>query len=173
MPSPVLLAWSPLDFDPGTLFWTWIVFSVVVFIVGKAIWKPLLGALEKRETQVAEGLQEAARAREEAARISQEFDAKVKQAQVEAQRIAEEARANAENLGARLESEARERAEKLIERAREEVALAQRQALEEVRTQAVDLAIEAAGAVLKKNVDGEDNRKIASNVIKMVKGTGT
>ena len=168
-----LLAWSPLDFDPGTMVWTWVVFGVVVFILAKAAWNPLLDALEKREKQVADGLREAEAARAEAKRLAEDFDAKVKQSHIEAQRIAEEARNAAERMGQELEDAARARAEALISRARDEVALAQRQALEEVREHAVDLAIQAAGAVVSKNLDEDDNRKMAGNVIKMVKKEGT
>jgi F-type H+-transporting ATPase subunit b len=160
--------WSPLSFDPGVLIWTWVVFTFVVFILAKTTWRPLLDALERRENKVAEGLKEAEEAREEARRIAEEFEAKVKAAHVEAQRIADESRASAERLSAELEGEAKERAEQLVDRAKDEINLARRQALEEIRERAVDLAISAAGAVLEKNVDEEDNRRLAANVIQMV-----
>ena len=165
--------WSPLTFDPTTLFWTFMVFIAVVFVLAMTAWRPILNALEAREEQVKSGLEEAERAREEARRISEEFEAKVKAAQADAQRMADEARAGAERLAAQIEADAKDSAEKLIDRARTEIAVAQRHALDEVRKLAVDLSIEAAGAVLEKTVDSDDNRKLAAKVIKMVKKEGT
>ena len=165
--------WSPITFDPGITVWSWVVFGIVAFILAKMAWNPLLAAMERRENQVRDGLEEAELARQEARRITEEFDAKVKAAQADAQRMAEDARQNAEKLAADIETEARERAERLLERAREEISVAQRQAVDEVRQQAVDLSIEAAKAVLKRSVDDEDNRKLASKVIQMVRKEGT
>jgi len=167
--------WDPTAFDPGATVLTFLVFLVVVFILGLAAWRPILNALENREQQVKSGLEEAERARDEAQRISAEFEAKVKAAQAEAQRMADEARAGAERLAAQIEADAKASADKLIDRARTEIGVAQRQALDEVRKLAVDLSIDAAEALLEKSVDTDDNRKLAAKVIQMVKkeGTGT
>lgn len=167
--------WDPLSFDSGAVVWTFFVFIAVVFVMKKMAWGPILNALEARENQVKSGLEEAERARDEARRLSEEFDAKFKAAQADAQRMADEARAGAERLAAQIEADAKGSADKLIDRARREIAVAQRHALDEVRALAVDLSIDAAGAVLEKSVDSDDNRKLAAKVIKMVKkeGTGT
>jgi len=165
--------WSPLNFDPGTLIWTFAVFTAVVLIMAKFIWRPLMNAMEAREQSVQSGLEEAANAREESRRLSAEFDEKFRQARAEAQAIADQARAAAEKLAADIEAAAQANAESLLQRARDEISMAQRQALEEVRDLAVDLSVRAAGAVLSKSVDGEDNRKLAAKVIRMVKKEGT
>lgn len=163
--------WTPLTYDPGTLIWTWVVFGAVVFLLAKFAWRPLITALEAREKKVADGLEEADRARAEAARISADFEKQVKEARAEAHRIAEQARASAEKLAAEIKVQARDEAERMIERARSEISLAQRQAMEDIRVMAVDLAIEAAGTVLQKSVDKEDNRRIAASVIESLQAS--
>ncbi len=166
----VLLSWSPLEFDPGTLFWTWVVFGMVCLILGKFVWKPLIQALEDRERKIQGGLEEAENAREEARKLRVGFEAQVKEARAESRRMADEARVNAGRLAETIEAGARANAEQLVQNARQEITLAKRQAQEELRQTAVDLAIEAASAVLQRNVGGEDNRRIASEVIGSIKG---
>ena len=162
-----------MAFDPSVTVWTCVVFAVVVMIMAKAVWNPLLNAMEKRESQVASGLEEAERAREEAQRLTAEFDARMKEARAEAQRVADDARSQAEKIAVQVEADARANADRLIERARQEIETARRQALDEVRQLSVDVSIQAAGAVLKRSVDADDNRKLAAKVIKMVKKEGT
>lgn len=169
--------YSPIQFDPNVFFWTILVFLVVMFLLGKFAWRPLLGALAERENRITGALQEAERAREEAKKMAADFDAKVREAQREASRITEEARTNGERLATEIESAARKRADQMVERARAEIQMAQRQAVEEVRRTSVELALAATEEVLKKNVDDGENRRLASNVIQMMsdrqQGTGS
>jgi len=162
---------EPIKFDLNIFVFTWIVFGVVIMILGKFAWRPLLAKLDEREHRIASGLEEAEKAREEARRVTEEFASKVKEAQIEAQRIAAEARSSAERMASGIESKARERASKLVENARAEVAAAQRQAIEEVRRIAVDLSLTAAEAVVRQTVDEGRNRELAAKVIQEV-GSG-
>jgi F-type H+-transporting ATPase subunit b len=171
--SLVLLSeWDPLKYDPGTLIWTWAVFGVVVFVLAKFAWNPILKSLETREKKMEEGLQRAERAELEAKRAAAETEQKLKDAYAKADRIVEETRARGEKLSRELEAEARAGAEKLLARAREEIALAKDQAVEEMRAQAVDLALEAAGTVLGRAVDQDDNRRLARQAVDLMKRSG-
>ncbi len=165
----LLIDWDPLKYDPGTLFWTWAVFGLVAFILSKVAWRPLIAALETREKKIEEGLGKAERAEVEARRAAAETDAKLKEAYIKADRIVEETRARGEKLSKELEADARAQADKLLVRAREEIALAKQQAMEEMRVLAVDLSIEAAGTVLGRNVGQDDNRRLASEAIALMK----
>lgn len=168
--DPVLLIdWHPLKFDPGTLFWTWAVFGVVVFVLSKVAWKPLIAALEAREKKIEDGLSKAERAEAEAKKAAAETDAKLQEAYAKADRIVADTRARGEQLAKELEVDARSQAEKLLQRARDEIALAKQQAVEEMRVQAVDLAIEAAGAVLGRSVGGDDQRRLAQQAIEQMR----
>ena len=165
----LLTEWDPLQYDPGTLVWTWAVFGVVVFVLAKFAWNPLLKSLETREKKMEEGLQRAERAELEAKRAAAETEAKLKEAYAKADRIVEETRARGEKLSKELEAEARSGADKLLARAREEIALAKDQAVEEMRAQAVDLALEAAGTVLGKSMDQDDHRRLARQAVDLMK----
>lgn len=161
--------WHPMKFDPGTLIWTWAVFGVVVFVISKVAWKPLIAALEARETKIEDGISKAERAEAEAKRAAAETEAKLKEAYVKADQIVEETRARGEKLAKELEVDARGQAEKLLTRARDEIALAKQQAVEEIRVQAVDLALEAASSVLGRAVNQDDHRRLASAAIEQMK----
>jgi F-type H+-transporting ATPase subunit b len=163
-----LLSWDPLHFDPGTLVWTWAVFGVVVFVLAKFAWNPLVAALEAREKKMEEGILKAERAEAAARRTAAEMDEKLKDAYAKAEKIVEETRARGEQLGKELETQARAQADKLITQAREEIDLAKAQAAEELRTQAVDLALEAAATVLRRNVSQDDNRRLAREAIDLM-----
>lgn len=165
----LLIDWDPLKFDPGTLFWTWAVFGLVVFVISKFAWGPLIAALEAREKKIEEGLSKAERAEAEAKRAAAETEARLKEAYTKADRIVEETRARGEKLAKELEGEARAAADKVLQRAREEIALAKQQAVEEMRVQAVDLALEAASSVLGRSVNQDDNRRLASAAIEQMK----
>ncbi len=165
---PPLLNWSPFHFDPGTLFWTWVVFAVVVFILAKTAWKPLLKALEERERKMEEGLKRAERAETEARRAAAETEARLQEAYAKADQIVEETRVRGEKLAKELAAEARAQADKLVGRARDEIALAKSQAVEELRVQAVDLALEVAGTVLQRNLNQDDNQRLARQAIDLM-----
>lgn len=166
---PLLAEWHPLKFDPGTLIWTWAVFGAVVFILSKFAWKPLITALEGREKKIEDGVLKAERAEAEAKRAAAETEARLREAFVKADLIVAETRARGETLAKELESEARAGAEKLLQRAREEITLAKQQAVEEMRVQAVDLALEAASSVLGRAVDQDDHRRLAGAAIDQMK----
>lgn len=164
-----LLEWSPLDFDPGALIWTWIVFAAVVFILAKFAWGPLVKQLEAREQKMADGLARAERAEAEAKRAAAETERHLNDAYAKADRIVEETRARGEKLAKDLEAQARATADGMVARAREEISLAKSQALEELRTEAVDLALEVAGTVLDRNLNQDDNRRLAKQAVDLMK----
>lgn len=166
---PLLAEWDPLKFDPGTLFWTWAVFGLVVFVMAKFAWRPLVASLEAREKKIEDGLAKAERAETEAKRAAAETESKLKEAYAKADRIVEETRSRGEQLAKELEADARGQAEKLLARARDEITLAKDQAVEEMRVQAVDLAIEAASAVLGRSVNQDDQRRLAAASIEQMK----
>ena len=167
--ASTLLTWNPLEFDPGTLFWTWAVFGGVVFVLAKFVWGPLVKALEAREKKMEDGLLKAERAEAEAKRAAAEAEKKLQEAFVKADQIVEQTRARGEQLAKELEAQARGESEKLLQKARDEITQAKQQAVEELRTQAVDLALEAAGSVLNRNLNQEDNKRLAREAIDLMK----
>lgn len=171
VPALVLLAAGPLlaqeegggllAISPGLVVWTWVIFLLLLFVLWKWAWPPMLKALEARENRIQEALDQAARDREEAQRLLDEQRRLLNDARNEAQEILAEGRRAAERLRSEMLEEAREEQQEIIERARVEIGRERDEALDALRREAVDLSIRAASRVLEKNLDAEENRRLA------------
>lgn len=157
---------SPLfSISTGLAIWTWIVFLLLLFILGKTAWKPLLRVLEQRERRIQEALDEAQRQREEAARLLAEQRRLLADAHDEVQEIVAQGRKTAEKLKAEILEEGRREQEQILERARDEIVRERERALEALRREAVDLSLAAASRLLKKQVDGAENRRLVEEFL--------
>jgi F-type H+-transporting ATPase subunit b len=158
-------SWNPLAFDPGTTALSFIVFLVVLWVLSKYAWKPLLVSIEAREKRISEALAAAEKARSEAESLRRDFEAQMKAARVEAEKAIQEGRASAEKFAQEIQNKAREEGDRLRERAKEEIDLARRQAIDDIRREAVDLALKAASVVVRRSLDEGEHRRIASEVV--------
>ncbi len=154
-----------LEDTPGLIIWTWVVFGGLIFVLGKFAWKPLLTALDKRETSIRESVETAERLQGEAEVKMREYEEHLSQAKSEAHAIVEEGRRDAVVLRQEIESKAQDEAQTMIDRGRREIDLARDKALEQIRTEAVDISIKVAEKVLKKNLSSEDNQKLAKDAL--------
>ncbi len=150
----------------GLAIWILIVFLLLLFILRRFAWGPITAALDEREKTIQRSIQQAEVALAEARRIQQDNESARRQAEQEAQRILREARDTAE----RLRAEEIERTKTLIrqEEARASEALERQKqaALEELRSEVADLAIGAAGRILKENMDGARQQRLVQDFIK-------
>lgn len=156
---------SLLNIRPGLVIWTWAIFLVLLFVLRRWAWGPIVGALEARERRIQEALDEATREREEAQRLLNEHRKLLNEARNEAQEILTEGRRAAERFRAEMLEEGRQQKDEIVGRARDEIARERDQALDTLRREAVDLSINAASRVLEKNLDSEDNRRLALDYV--------
>ena len=146
--------------DPGLFMWTLVTFFIVLIILKVAAWKPLMDALDAREQRINDALSSADKAREEAEKVSNEYDEMIKKAQAEAQDIVA-----GDNLRNEIERKAQEKADELIEKSNKQIDSAKAKAIDELKSISVDLAIKAASKVLDKNLDDNANRDLAKSTI--------
>ena len=154
--------------NPGLIIWTWVVFLILLFVLRKWAWGPILGALETREKRIQEALDRAARDRDEAARLLEEHRALLDDSRVQAQNILAESRKAADRLRGEMLDEARKQKDRIVEGAKEEIERERDQALEALRREAVDLSITAASRVLEKNLDSEENRRLVEDYLQQL-----
>ena len=154
-----------LEPHSGLIAWTIITFLVVLFILKRAVWKPLLGALDERERRIADALASAERARDEAQASLEEHRKALSGAQGEAREIVAQAREAGERVRDGIVQEARTAAQQTVEQARSSIESEKRAALSELRREVADLAVRAAGAILDANLDDERNRKLVDDLI--------
>lgn len=151
--------------NTGLIVWTLITFGLVLLVLKKWAWGPLLSALDQRETRIREALEQADKARAEAQRAAEENEATLARAQADAQAVIDKAREDAERIAREVRERAEADAQQLIDQARRTIDQARNQALQELRQQTAELAILAAGQLLEENLDDERNRKIANEFI--------
>ena len=161
------------DINTGLSFWTLVVFGILVFLLSKFAWGPILGAVEARENRIQSALDESASQREEAARLLQEHKAQLADARRQASEILAEGRSAAERLRKELEEKARADAQGIVDAARREIDREKDRALAELRRESVDLALAAAGKLMGERLDDAGHRDMVVGYLdQMGEGSG-
>jgi F-type H+-transporting ATPase subunit b len=141
------------------------VFFVLVFVLGKTAWKPILAGLKQREETIQKAVDDAQRASAEARAVMAEYEGKLSQAKEEAQAIADEARKDAEEVRRRIEEDAKVRAEETLQRALTEIERAKNKAYHEILDDVAEIATEAAARVLRRELRPEDNVGLVDEIV--------
>jgi len=144
----------------GTVFWTLITFILMLVVLRKYAWGPLLSALDVREKSISDSLEQARNEREEAEKLVQEHRDLVLQARRERAEALAEGQRDAEKVGAEILEEARRQREQVLKQTEEQVQSAMSQARAEMRGITADLAIQAAEKLLTKNLDDATQREL-------------
>jgi F-type H+-transporting ATPase subunit b len=156
---------TPFSINSGLIFWTILVFGVLLVVLWRLGWPALLKSVEDRERRIQQQLDEAERARAEAARLLEEHKRTIAAARNEAQEMVAKARAVAEKERETLLAKARDEYEQLLVRARKEIGVEKEKAILELRREAVDLSIAAASKLLEAQLDSETNRKLVTEYL--------
>lgn len=158
--------------DLGNVFWTLLIFVLVLAVLGKFAWRPLLTGLQRREKFIRDSLAAARSDREQAEARLKELTDRLDRARQEASAIVDEGRRDAEAVKRRIEEEARRSAEAMIERAKREIGIARDTALRELHDETANLALEMAAAVLKRQLAPEDHRRLVGEALAQMKRQG-
>ncbi len=156
--------------DLGNAVWTLLVFLLVVFVLGKFAWGPLLSVLQERESFIRDSLAEAKQDREKAEATLAEYTDKLHDARIEATAIVEEGRRDAEVVKATIEEQARDESDKMIERAKREIEIAKVTAIRDLYKTSAALATDVASRVLKREVKAEDHERLIAEAIEQLGG---
>jgi F-type H+-transporting ATPase subunit b len=151
--------------NPGLMIWTWAIFLILLFVLRKWAWGPILGALETREKRIQDTLDGAARERQEAKGLLEQQRGLLAESREQAQQILADSRKAGERLRAEIVEESRKQGEQILGHAREDIERERDAALEILRRETVDLSISAAGRVLSKEVDSEENRRLVEDYL--------
>src|SRR5262245_23236663 len=154
--------------DPGLFIWTIITFLVLLFLLAKFAWKPLLKALEARQETIRKSLEDAQKAKEELERLQTQSAQIIRQARIDADAIVAKTHAEAEKLGEELRQKAREEADGIVRNAERQIQNETRRALQEIRNEAVDLSVTIASKLLQRHVPKEDNARLIDETLKQI-----
>lgn len=156
---------SPFAGDFGNALWTLVIFGLVVFVLGKFAWGPILSALQARETFIREALETAKRDRDEAELRRKEYEDRLAQARAEASAIVDEGRRDAAAVKHRIEEDARAEADKMIERAKREIQIATESATKELYQLSTRLATDMAGRVIGRELTPQDHERLIAEAL--------
>jgi F-type H+-transporting ATPase subunit b len=158
-------ALTPFSINPGLIIWTLVIFGILMFVLAKTAWPAILKQIEEREHRIKADLDAAARANAEAAALLADYQSQVAAAKEEAAEIVTQARAAGEKVREEIVAKGRAEQEQLLERARHEIRLEKDRAVDELRREAVELSLAAAGKVIEKNLDTEADRKLVRDFL--------
>lgn len=159
---------NPFAGDFGNALWTVVIFLLLLWVLGKYAWGPILSGLQSREQFIRESLEEAKEHRDAAEARLEEYEEKLAGARVEVDEIMAEARRDASALREREEARAREEAEKMLERARREIRIATETAVQELYRKATRLTAAAASRILEREISAQDHDRLISDAIASV-----
>jgi len=146
--------------DLGNSFWTLLIFVLVLVVLGKFAWGPILNTLQARETFIREALETAKRDRDAAEARLREYEARLAQARAEATAIVEEGRRDAVVVKQRIEEDAQREADKRLERAKREIQIATETATKELYLLSARLATDMAGKMIGRELTPQDHERL-------------
>lgn len=154
----------------GTTVWTTIVFLVLLGILWKFAWGPILAAVEAREKAIQSALDEAVRRQDEAARLLEEHRRQLADARRQAGEIMAEGKAHGDRARKELEEKARAEAHAIVELARQDIERERDAALDMLRRESVDLALAAAARLVQERMDQAKDRQLVERFLDDVTG---
>ena len=157
-----------LSLHGGLMFWTLVIFVILLFVLSRFAFKPITAAVVAREAALQKAIDDAKRDREEAARVLAEHRAALDAARAEAQRFIVEGREAGDRVRSEIVESARREQQEMMERVRREIASEKDRAIAELRREAVDLAILGASKVIERNFDDAANRKLVEEFLASV-----
>ena len=153
------------DVNFALSYWTALTFLILIVVLGKFAWGPILQMLETREKTIAEAIESAKKERLAAEAASAEMKATLQRAQAES---AELIRRNQQEVAAakvELMAQAKKESDDLLQAARKTIEEEKRQALAELRAQTVDLAIDAANRLVQMNMDEKKQKQLVEEYL--------
>lgn len=154
----------------GLIFWMTISFIVLLIILGKYAWKPILKALENRENSIQKSLDEAKNAREAMAKLTSQNEQILKEARIEREAILKEAREIKDKIINDAKDAATAESNKIIQSAKETINAERISAINQIKSEVADLSVDIAKKVLQKELSSpEEQKKLIDSLVNQAK----
>ena len=138
-----------ISFDPGLIIWTTIIFMLLLIVLKKFAWKPILNSVDERNKSIEEALKAADKAKEEMASLNADNERILQEARVERDTLLKEAREIKNSIINEAKEQANTEAEKILTSTKEQISNEKMKALTELKNQVAELSIEMTEKVLK------------------------
>lgn len=161
---------SIIDPNPGTIFWMLVIFGIVLYILKKFAWKPILNALKEREESIASALNSAEEAKKEVAGLKADNDKIIAEARREKEAILKEAKELKDKIVAEAKNKAIVEAQKTIEQAHLQIEAEKTAAISDMKKQMAELSVSIAEKVIRKELSNKsEQEKMVDGLIDDIK----
>ncbi len=147
------------------MIWTIIIFVVLLIVLRKFAWGPLLAALDEREQNIKEALEQVQKTQRETELVLAENQRRTDEGFKKAEEIVQQARQEAEQMRQKMLEEAKAESRRVTEQGLRRIEAEQRAAMEEIRKVAGDLAIQAAGRLIQVSLSDQQQREIVDRFL--------
>jgi F-type H+-transporting ATPase subunit b len=157
-----------LQFDPGVGIWSIVTFVILLIILRKFAWRPIIDSIDERDREIKSSMEAAEQARNESKKIADEQKAMLSESKAEAAEIVAEAKKIADDFKRRLEQSAIEEKNSILKSAEIEIASMKESAIAELKTTVATLAIGAAEKLLSEKLDNDASIKLIDQYIEKI-----
>jgi F-type H+-transporting ATPase subunit b len=156
---------DPMEISGQMVVWTWVVFALMLLVLYKVAWKPILAVLDQREKDIQDTIDNAARIRAELDDIEKTRARIIGDADEKSRAVLDAARKGAQEQARTIEAKARDEAQILMANASREIENSRAKAEDELRIESAAWARELAGKLIEANLDDEMNRALTDKLI--------
>ncbi len=156
---------SLFKFDPGVAIWTIIVFVLLLTLLKRFAWGPIISSIEEREKTIRDSLDRANKAQNESKRIANEQNEMLTQAKSEAFAIIQQAKNSADEFSKKIKTEALEEKEKIVASGKKEIESAKNSAIVSLKKETANLAINIAEKLIQQSMDDEKHHALIEKEI--------
>jgi F-type H+-transporting ATPase subunit b len=143
----------------GLIFWQTLTFLIVLLILSRYVWKPIMNALKSREGSIEDALNAAEQAREDMEKLSADNEKLLEEARLERDNIIKDASSMASKIREEAKKDASKIADKMVEDAKHTIDLEKQAAINEIRNQVAELSLQISEKILRKNLSDDKNQK--------------
>ena len=156
--------------DPGMVIWTWVLVFLLVAILYKFAWKPILNSLDKREKKIRDSLENAERIEQKMLDADLEYQRILNDAKTQAKSILVESRKSADSLKEEIEITAKKNAENIIKKAEDIAAKERERLLISLKKETINISLKIASVIINKNMDVEKNKEMSKKMLENING---
>ncbi|MDX8570224.1 F0F1 ATP synthase subunit B [Elizabethkingia sp. HX QKY] len=150
----------------GNIFWTTVVFLILVILLGKFAWKPILSAINTRETNIVDALNQVKLAKAEMENLKADNERIIREAKIERDAILKEAREIKDKIVGEAKDAAKTEGDKMIEHARQTINAEKNAAMADIKSQIGELSVNIAESILKQKLDNNDaQNQLVENIL--------
>ena len=154
-----------VEFNGGDILFQLVMFIILLALLKKFAWGPIMGIMKQREEHIASEIEAAEKSRVDAAKVLEEQKALLKEARQEAQLMVENAKKHGDSQREEIITTARQEASRLKEAAKVEIEQQKEQAITALREQVASLSVMIASKVIEKELNAEDQQKLIDDYI--------